>query len=243
MRVVAIIQARTGSTRLPRKVLKKIGGVTMLNRVVSRVRRASLVNEVIVATTTEPEDAAIVAECERMAAPVFRGSETDVLDRYYQAATNSSAEAVVRITSDCPLIDPMLIDGLIRAFSDASSDYASNVLTHTYPRGLDAEIMSMESLRRAWHEATEHYQRVHVTPYIYQRPDLFKLLSLSADADYSDHRWTVDTAEDLDLVRLIYKRFGNKNVFGWREVLALLAEEPELIELNRHVRQKALEEG
>jgi len=116
-------------------------------------------------------------------------------------------------------------------------------LTRTYPRGLDTEIMTMETLTRAWHEATEHFQRAHVTPYIYQRHDLFRLLSVVADADYSDHRWTVDTPEDLELVRSIYERLGNDGSFGWQNVLTLLADEPSLSELNRHVPQKSLAEG
>jgi spore coat polysaccharide biosynthesis protein SpsF len=243
MRVVAIIQARMGSSRLPRKALRDIGGATMLARVVHRARRASLLSEVVVATTVEPEDEAIVTECDRLGTRVFRGSEDDVLDRFYRAAMTFKAEAVVRITSDCPLIDSSVIDAVVRAFSDETPDYASNSLTRTYPRGLDVEVMTIEALARAAREATEQYQRAHVTPYIYQRPDLFRLLPITEAADYSDLRWTVDTEEDLKLVRAIYERFGNDDSFGWRDVLALLADEPSLNEMNRDVQQKSLEEG
>jgi spore coat polysaccharide biosynthesis protein SpsF len=243
VRVVAIIQARTGSTRLPRKVLREIGGATMLDRVVRRTKRASQLSEVVVATTVEPDDDAIVTECDRLGVQVFRGSEDDVLDRYYHAAMTFKAEAVVRITSDCPLIDSSVIDEVVRAFSGETPDYASNSLTRTYPRGLDVEVMTMEALARAWNEATEPYHRVHVTPYLYQHPDVFRLLSLKAEADYSHLRWTVDTPEDLELVRSIYERLGNDDSFGWRSVLTLLADEPSLSELNRHVPQKSLEEG
>jgi spore coat polysaccharide biosynthesis protein SpsF len=243
MRVVAIIQARTRSSRLPRKALLDIGGATMLERVVRRTRRASLLNDVVVATTVEPDDVAIVTECDRLAAPVFRGSENDVLDRYYRAALTFKAEAVVRITSDCPLIDPSIIDKVVRAFADQSPDYASNSLTRTYPRGLDVEVMTIEALARARSQATEHYQRAHVTPYICQRPDLFRLLSVTGDGDYSDLRWTVDTDKDLALVRAIYERFDNDDSFPWRDVLTLLADEPGLREINRDVRQKPLGAG
>jgi len=240
MRVVAIIQARMGSTRLPGKVIKDIGGETMLARVVWRARRAKLLDEVVVATTNKSVDAPIISECTKLGVPVFRGDEQDVLDRYYRSAQANRAEAVVRITSDCPLIDPEIIDDVVHAFLKAKPDYASNTL---YPRGLDIEIMTMASLERAWHESNKSYHRVHVTPYIYQNPDLFRLLSIKADGDYSGHRWTVDTREDLNFVRSVYDRFDNQDTFGWHDVLKVLAEEPELVELNRHIRQKTLVEG
>lgn len=242
MRVVAIIQARMGSTRLPGKALKDIAGETMLARVVARARCAHLLDEVVVATTTKEADEAIVAECERVDAPVFRGSEEDVLDRYHQAAKALEAEAVVRITSDCPLIEPGVIDRVVHTFLAKPADYASNSLSRTYPRGLESEVIGMAALARTWREAKESYQRVHVTPYIYENPALFRLVSITADRDYSTYRWTVDTQEDLDFVREVYARFGDDDSFSWREVLALLEREPELMALNRHVRQKSLQE-
>lgn len=243
MRVVAIIQARMGSTRLPGKVMKDIGGETMLARVVWRARRAKLLDEVVVATTNKSADTPIIAECGKLGVPVFRGDEQDVLDRYYHSAQANRAEAVVRITSDCPLIDPEIIDEVIQAFLKAKPDYASNTLNHTYPRGLDTEVMTMTSLERAWHESNKPYHRSHVTPYIYQNPDTFRLLSIKGQVDYSSLRWTVDTREDLNFVRSVYDRFANQDTFGWHDVLKVLAREPELIELNRHIRQKSLEEG
>jgi spore coat polysaccharide biosynthesis protein SpsF len=140
------------------------------------------------------------------------------------------------------LIDPEIIDNIVHTFLGAKSDYASNTLNHTYPRGLDTEVMTMASLERAWHESNKSYHRVHVTPYIYQNPDLFRLLSVKAEEDYSSYRWTVDTREDLNFVRAVYDRFGNQDSFGWQDILKVLIQEPELMELNRHVRQKQIEE-
>ncbi len=150
MRTVAIIQARTGSTRLPGKVLRDIGGATMLARVVRRVKRARRVDEVVVATTTEAADDAVVAECAKIGAGVFRGSELDVLGRYYRAACAAQAEVVVRITSDCPLIDPELVDRVIDARAAHDVDYVSNSLEKTYPRGVDAEAMTFAALASAY---------------------------------------------------------------------------------------------
>lgn len=243
MRVVAIIQARMGSTRLPGKVLKDIGGQTMLARVVRRTQQAASVDEVVVATSASATDVPIVSECSRLDVPVFRGDEEDVLDRFYQAAQVHNAQAVVRITSDCPLIDPSVIDKVVYAFMTTQPDYACNILERTYPRGLDTEIMSLSALGRAWRGATDVYQRVHVTPYLYQNPDLFRLLSVTNAQDYSGYRWTVDTLEDLVFVRAVYEGLGNHNQIGWQDVLCLLQQNPALVDLNRSVQQKALHEG
>ncbi len=243
MKTVVIIQARTGSTRLPGKVLADIGGRTMLARVVRRTRRARRLDELVVATTERSADQAIVAECRALEVTVFRGSEADVLDRYFQAARQLGAEVVVRITSDCPLIDPGVVDRVLREFSAAAPDYASNTLKRTFPRGLDTEVMTFEALERAWCEAGEPYQRAHVTPYIYEHPTRFRVLSVTTDFDAGGHRWTVDTTEDLELVRAIYARFGNSDAFAWRDALMVLDAEPELMELNRQVYQKDLAQG
>lgn len=242
MTTCAIIQARTGSTRLPRKVLQDIDGKTMLARVVERARAARLVDEVIVATTVLPEDDAIVEACGALDVRVSRGSELDVLDRYHQAALAARADAVVRITSDCPLLDPALVDELVGRFEAERPDYASNSLDHRYPRGLDAECMTQAALEHAWRAATRPYERVHVTPYLYQNPHLFRLLSVSPDDDHGRQRWTVDTPADLALVRAVWARLGDRP-FGWRDVLAVVAADPAIFALNAHVQQKALEEG
>ena len=241
--VLAIIQARMGSTRLPGKVLMDLAGETVLSRVIGRVRRARLIDEILVATTDHVADDAIVDECRLRSVAFFRGSEDDVLDRYFRAAKSSNADVVVRITSDCSLIDPEITDITIRAFLDQRPDYASNALIRTFPRGLDTEVMTIDALERAWRGADQPYQRAHVTPYIYEHPEKFKILSVKGDTDHSGHRWTLDTPDDLEFIRAIYRRMRGKENFGWREVLSLLEHEPELMELNRSVVQKALHEG
>jgi spore coat polysaccharide biosynthesis protein SpsF len=243
LNVVAIIQARVGSTRLPGKVLKDLEGESVLARVVNRLRRSRLISELLVATTDRAEDDAVVNECRNLSVSVSRGDQDDVLDRYFRAAQLAKAEVVVRITSDCPLIDPEITDKTIAAFLEAAPDYASNALVHSYPRGLDTEVMSTAALGLAWQQARKPYEREHVTPYIYEHPAEFKLLPVTEDADYSGHRWTVDTPEDLEFVRAIYIRLKNNPKFGWRDVLDLLEREPGLLELNRSVPQKALYEG
>ncbi len=240
MRVIAIVQARTGSTRLPGKVLHDLGGDTMLARVIRRTRRAGLLENAVVATTTSSQDDPVVAECRRLDVPWFRGNEHDVLDRYFSAAEAFRAEGIVRITSDCPLIDPGLIDRVIGAFLANRPDYASNFLERTYPRGLDNEMMTFDGLAQAWLDAERPYQRVHVTPYFYENPDLFRLFPVKHDCNLSDRRWTVDTPDDMQFARAIYARFGGDDQFTWQEVLQLLEAEPQLEELNRHVRHKKL---
>ena len=243
MRVVAIIQARIASTRLPGKVMMDIGGRTMLERVVMRTRCAQLVHEVTVATTTSAEDDPLMAACEGLEVPAMRGSENDVLDRYHDAARLFGADAIVRITSDCPLIDPSLIDEVVTAFLAARSDYASNFLHRTYPRGLDAEVIARDALERAWREAAGPGYRAHVTPYLYLHPDDFDLLSVCGTNDFSDYRWTVDTKLDLEVVRDIYAAADNCDDLDWQAALALVQAQPDRLTRNRTVRQKALEEG
>jgi len=241
-KVVAIIQARMGSTRLPAKVLADIRGQPMLWHVLQRTRAAETLDEVIVATTTQPSDDSIVAFCRELGARCFRGSEEDVLDRYYQAASQHGADVVVRITSDCPLIDPGVLDKTVRAFLAEQPDYASNSVIRTYPRGLDAEVMTLRVLERAWREARQPYERSHVTPYIYESPGRFRVLSVTGDRDYSEFRWTVDTPQDLEFVRSVYARMG-RDEFLWSDVVSLLEREPELGAINQSVVQKALHEG
>jgi len=241
-KVVAIIQARMGSTRLPGKVLADIDGHPMLWHVVQRTRAAKTLHEVIVATTTEPADDAIAAFCREHKAICFRGSEKDVLDRYYQAAREHDVQNIVRITSDCPLIDPEVVDKTVRAFWDEQPDYASNTLVRTYPRGLDTEVVTFRALELAWREARQSYQRAHVTPFLYENPGRFRIVPVTGDHDFSDDRWTVDTPEDLELVRAIYARFAGKE-FLHRDILRLMEREPQLREINRSIAQKALHEG
>jgi spore coat polysaccharide biosynthesis protein SpsF len=240
--VLAIIQARMGSTRLPGKVLAEIEGRPMLWHVLQRTQAADSLDEVVVATTTEPADDLIVSLCRESGTVCFRGSEKDVLDRYYQAARLHRAPVIVRITSDCPLIDPEIVDKTVRQFMVEQPDYASNCLVRTYPRGLDTEVFTFRALEVAWNEAGQSYERAHVTPYLYQNPERFKVLSVMGNKDYSFYRWTVDTPEDFEFVRAVYARFAGVG-FLWNDVLRLLEREPALAEINRSIAQKALYEG
>jgi spore coat polysaccharide biosynthesis protein SpsF len=241
-RIAAVIQARMGSTRLPGKVLADILGKPMLWRVVERVRASRTVDQVVVATSIKAEDDQIAELCQLQEVACFRGSEEDVLDRYYQAAREYRGEIVVRITSDCPLIDRDVIDKTVLSFLKEEVDYASNSIVRTYPRGLDTEVFTFEALERAHAEARQPYQRSHVTPYLYENPALFRILSVTAEADHSACRWTVDTKEDLAFVRAVYGRLGAENC-GFEEVLRFMREFPQLAELNRGIVQKALQEG
>lgn len=240
MERAAIIQARMGSTRLPGKALKDICGKSMLERVVERVKKTKTIDGLIIATTVREEDDQIVAECEKVGVPVFRGDPEDLLDRYYQCAKRYGVQNVIRITSDCPLIEPEVIDLVVGKFFEVKPDYASNTLPpRTYPRGLDVEVFSFDALELAWREDKDPAWREHVTPYIYRHPEKFKLHAVTNDADYSYMRWTVDTPEDLVLVRKIYGHFGN-DAFSWHNVIKLLENHPEWLEINKHVVQKEL---
>jgi spore coat polysaccharide biosynthesis protein SpsF len=243
MNTIAIIQARLGSSRLPGKVLEDLCGQSVLAWVVSRVRRAKGLDSVVVATTNEALDDAIVRECAKLDVDVFRGDEQDVLDRFYRAAQWKRASTVVRITADCPLIDPAITDTTISTFLAEQPDYASNTLERTYPRGLDTEVISLGALERAWKEAREPHQRAHVTPYLYQNPQLFRLVSVKGDVDYSADRWTLDTAEDLKFLRAVCDRFSGQVEMTWVDVLALLEREPSLRHINNKVSQKTLHES
>lgn len=240
MKVVAVIQARMGSERLPGKVLRDIRGKTMLARVVERAARIEGVHQVVVATTDDARDDDIVEACRSLDVSVYRGSETDVLDRYYQAAVQYAADVVIRITADCPLLDPEVSGKVLAEFLAHRPDYASNSIVRTYPRGLDSGVMSFDALERTWREATQAYEREHVTIYMYEHPEKFRLLSVESglDKNYSDYRWTVDTPEDLEFVRSVYGLFPHTDRFSWLDVVQVLAKRPDLVEINRHIQQK-----
>jgi spore coat polysaccharide biosynthesis protein SpsF len=241
LRVVAIIQARTGSTRLPGKVLRELGGKTVLARVIERARAIPGVDEVVVATTTSGRDDAIVAESRRAGAATYRGSEDDVLARYVGAARQAGAEIIIRITSDCPLLDPELIGAMLARFASEPADYLSNTVQRTFPRGLDAEILGMGALERAGHEAEAAHEREHVTPYIWQHPDEFRVLQHTGTPDRSSLRWTLDTVEDWDFLNALFGRLAR---FGLQPtthgVLEALRLDPGLLRINAHVEQKSL---
>lgn len=285
MRIVAIVQARMDSTRLPGKVLREIGGRSMLEWVVERTRQGEVLSAVVVATTYESSDNIVASLCEKRGYSYYRGSTNDVLDRYYQTARRHRADIIVRITADCPLIDPALIDRSVYALVAGSLgdqiklednqltnvyyDFAANRLPkpwgRTIPIGLDTEVFTFLALERAWKEANRSYQREHVTPYFYEdlppdslkptthRPSYsrthwhltssisrrgFRVALLNHYPDYGSMRWTVDTSEDLDLVREIVSHFPDHLDFCWTDIIELFEREPELAKINAHVRHK-----
>jgi len=241
-RIVAIIQARMASSRLPGKVLMDIHGWPMLVWVVVRAKQAQTIDEVVVATSTDSADDPIASACQRWEIPVFRGAHFDVLDRYFQAAKTFSADVIVRLTADCPLIDPGVIDATVRAFLNKGVDFAANRLPppwkRTYPIGLDVEVCTFAALEKAWQEAKETFEREHVMPYLYDEEGRFNFFIVNHKPDYGSHRWTVDTKEDLDFVRKVIKHLESRKNFSWHEVLALLEEKPALAQINKAVKAK-----
>jgi len=250
-----------GSSRLPGKVLLDIAGEPMLARVVARASRAETVDEVLVATTTNASDDPVAACCDSMGVPCTRGSLHDVLDRYYQTAKQAQAEVVVRVTADCPVIDPVLVDDCVNALWEGSYDFTCNRLpppfTRTYPIGLDTEVCTFAALERARREAGEIFHREHVMPYLYEGVELsaisgqlsagisprgFKVAQLHHDMDYGSYRWTVDTPEDLEFMRQVYIRFNGRNDFSWTQVLDLVQAEPALMKINASIQHKTLKE-
>ena len=208
--IVCIIQARMGSSRLPGKVLKQICGQPMLGWVVKRASRSRLISSIIVATTIDPGDDMIEAFCKSEGIPCFRGSEFDVLDRYYQAAKAQHADIVVRLTADCPFIDAALIDETIEKLLETKADFAANRLPppyqRTYPIGLDTEVATFKALETAWKLAEKPFEREHVMPYLYDPQNTFKVMVIDADKNYGNQRWTVDTPEDLEFIQASYEK-------------------------------------
>jgi spore coat polysaccharide biosynthesis protein SpsF len=243
MRTVIIVQARMTSTRLPGKVLKTVLNKPLLEYQIERLQRVKLADEVIVATTTNETDIPIVELCNRLGVPYFRGSENDVLARYYAAATVHQAEAIVRLTSDCPIIDPEVIDQVIGFYLQhhPKNDYVSNSLSRSYPRGMDTEIFSMKALTEAFNEATEKPDREHVTPFIYSQPQRYSLANIAFAENQSCHRWTVDTPEDFELIsRIIETLYTRKLHFTLEDCLELFKLHPDWVEINADIEQKKL---
>ncbi len=242
-KVVAIIQARMGSTRLPGKVLLPLQGKPVIVRDLERIARASLLSSMIVATTSDPADDVLIEAVQTYSpgTTIFRGSKADVLDRYYRAAKETAADIIVRITSDCPLIDPDVIDRVLQEFEkEPSLDYASNVLLkRTFPRGLDVEALSFAALERLWKSVADPEDREHVTLYIKKHPQEFKTSHVVCERDLSFHRWTLDEQSDYALISRVYDAlYPGKPDFRTDDILGLFAKEPELITINQDVVQK-----
>jgi spore coat polysaccharide biosynthesis protein SpsF len=282
-RVIAIIQGRMSSSRLPGKILADIAGQPMLQRVFIRTSRATTVTETIFATTTDPSDDPVAEYCDFSGIPFTRGSLYDVLDRYYQTAKQAKADVIVRITADCPVIDPALIDDAVNAIWGRfegmpdplegltrplipdelifAADFVCNRLPppwqRTYPIGLDVEVCTFEALKKAWKDAKEPQHREHAMPYFYEAVELsaisrrlsvgtsprgFRIALLNHTTDFGDYRWTVDTPEDLELMRQVYGHFDGRDDFTWMEVLDLVHNEPQLMQINSAVKHKTLKD-
>ena len=242
MRINAVIQARAGSTRLPAKVLADLGGRPVLEWVVRAARAANLVDQVIVATSTLAGDDVVADLADSLGVAVVRGSEDDVLSRFVAALDAYPADALVRLTADCPLLDPSLIDAVAGAWTAAPTlDYVSTVLVRSLPRGMDIELVTAGALRAVDRTAVGH-DRVHVTSAVYADPTAYRLLGLCVTPPANDLRVTLDTAEDLDLLRALVVELPDAPP-EWRDVVAILRARPELVAINADVVQKPLEAG
>ena len=260
-KIVAIIQGRMSSSRLPGKILTDISGQPMLSRVMIRASRATSLDQIIFATTIDASDDPVAEYCDFAGLDYTRGSLFDVLDRYYQTASQTKADVVVRITADCPVIDSELIDNVVNTLLEGEYDFVCNRLPppyqRTYPIGLDVEVCTFKALKKAWKEAKEPQHREHVMPYLYEEVKLspinrqlsegvsprgFKVALLNHITDFGDYRWTVDTPEDLEFMREVYKHFNNRDDFSWKEVLDLVHDNPELAKINANVQHKNLKD-
>jgi len=238
MKIVALIQARMGSTRLPGKILMDISGKPMLWHIVNRLRKSKLAGRIVVATSTSKKDDVVEKFCKDNKIDFYRGSENDVLDRYYNAARAYEADAVVRITGDCPLIDPNIVDETVSAYLNENNlDMVSNVIKRCYPRGLDTEVISFKTLEKVWKGAPQCRHREHVTIYIYENMKKFKVRSVENKTDLSYLHWTVDEKKDLEMVKEIYKRlYKEGSIFTTDDILKVLEKEPELKVINMDVK-------
>lgn len=239
-RVVAVLQARTSSTRLPGKVLAEIGGAPMIVRQIERIRLARMLDHLIVATSVDSSDDVLAGLVAAQGVQVVRGKLDDVLDRFAMALRTVNAQHVVRLTGDCPLVDPDVVDVIVGHHLVSRADITTNAFEPTFPDGLDVEVVRADVLLTAAQEAQKKYEREHVTPFIYERPQRFRIVHYRAPVDLSGLRWTVDEPEDLTFVREVFAALypTNRN-FRMHHVLRLLAERPELSELNTRFTRNA----
>jgi spore coat polysaccharide biosynthesis protein SpsF len=235
-KVVAIIQARMGSTRLPGKVLMEVDGVPLLEIMLSRVVKSELLDQVVIATSTLPNDDKIIEFCQKKNFECFRGSEEDVLSRYFECANKYKADIVVRLTADCPLIDPQIIDKVINHYLEKNVDYNANTIPSeksTFPDGSDVEVFSLDALERAYKEAKDPKDREHVTFYFWKYNNNFTKAQLSQNSDWSNYRFTVDYPEDFEVVEFIIKELTKRKSFGHlKEVIEILEINPDIKNIN-----------
>ena len=236
MTILALVQARLSSSRLPGKVLKTLSGKPMLIQQISRIRHSKLIDKMLVVTSTDSTDDLLVNELQKNNIEVFRGDLNDVLDRFYQAAKVHNPKHVVRLTGDCPLADPAVIDLVIEQHINSNADYTTNTNPPTFPDGLDVEIMKYSVLCTAWLEAELPSEREHVTPYIRNNPEIFNLRNVLNDIDYSSYRWTVDEPEDFEFVKSVYEAlYKDSSYFGMNEVIQLKNDFPKKFEINANI--------
>lgn len=240
--VVIILQARMESKRLPKKVMKCILKKTLLEHLLERLIKVSNVQKIVVATTKDPKDNAIAHYCSTKEISVFRGSSNNVLKRYFMAAKAYNADVIVRLTADCPLIDPHIIEQVVQTFLQNSEqfDYVSNTLKRSYPRGMDTEVFSFKALEKTYREAKEEYDQEHVTSFIYNNPKIFRTTNVSYHRDLSFHRWTVDTIEDFMLIKNILESLTKaSDPYLMETVLSLFSSNPKWLDINKHVKQNS----
>ena len=245
-KVVATIEARMTSTRLPGKVLLEIGGKPALAYMINRIKQSRLVDDIVVATTVNDSDEPIIDLCNKIGCKYYRGSEEDVLLRVLEAAKSVNADILVELTGDCPFIDPDIIDRVVKLYFSGDYDYASNIVERSFPDGFDTQVFSVQSLEKVSRLTDDPIDRVHVSCYFYNHPQKFKLANLIGDQDstWPDLRLTIDEPADYQLLKLIDEKLQDrKGMFSVNEVISLLKQEPELVELNKHVRAKELQDG
>lgn len=247
MKVVCLVQARVGSTRLPGKILKEICGKTILHHEIDRLKKCKEIDEIVIATTDKEDDDKIVNEAKKLSVKYFRGSENDVLSRFYYSAKENNADIIVRVTSDCPCIDFEILDKMLIYFKDKYKekqiDYLSNTINRTYPRGYDIEIFTFSALEKSYINAKKEYEREHVTPYIYDKTNNFLKLSFENKDDYSNYRVTLDTIEDFIVIKNIFENLYYKNpYFKLNDVVQYLNNNLHIVDINKHIEQKKLGE-
>ena len=236
MKTLAIVQARMGSTRLPGKVMKPVLGTPLIELLLERLSCSATVEQIVLATTVQDQDQVLAEHVSQLGYMVYRGSETDVLDRFYRAAEHYKAGAIVRVTADCPLIDPQLVDQVVGVFHDSGADYASNIHPPTYPDGLDVEVFRRDALEQAWQDAATSHQREHVTPYLYESGK-FRLTNVSHATDYSGERWTLDEPADLAVITRVFEHFQPRRDFGWQEIVEIRQQHPDWFTDNAHLQR------
>jgi glutamate-1-semialdehyde 2,1-aminomutase len=234
MKIVAIVQARMGSTRLPNKVMKPIGGVPMIELLLARLAKSTQIDQIVLATSTDERNTPLVEHVQKLGYTCVRGSESDVLDRYLVAARQAQADVVVRITGDCPLIDPSLVDQVIAQFKAKGVDYLSNTAPASYPDGLDTEVFTRQALERAGRESQDPFDHEHVTPYL-RKPGLYKTSAMQHSEDLSGLRWTVDEPADFEVVNQVFAHFAPNIHFSWTDVLGLQRSQPALFAANHNI--------